>query len=198
MSVIRSAVYRQTLLISSEGKITEEKQQTIPDVFDEEYKKAYAKGLEQGDCRGYQKALSEIKSLSNLLSALAEKLLEQRARLLEHLKPEMIEFCFDVCEKILRQQLANKELFIHLMRSLIDTFIEKERLLGSIHVFLSPEDFEVLENSRELTAFDKSRFQWKKEASMPRGNVKIESESGILHFDIARELENLQEMVLQK
>lgn len=161
---------------------------------------AFQKGEERGEKKGYAKALAETKVFLGLLQTVSKKLLEHKSRLLDQLKPEIIEFALAVSEKVIRKELSDPQVFIHLIKSLLD-HAAPHLHSGTLHILLSPDDYQRLEKSFSLIQYDKWELEGLRffsDSLIRPGDCRIEAKSGLLNYDIARELKELQANVLQR
>ena len=166
--------------------------------LEDERAKAYHKGQDAGEKIGYAKALYETKGLLDLLQTLTRKLLEQKKRLLDQLKPEIIEFSIAVCEKVIRKELSQPETLVRLINSLLsvrDPNFQHEHL----KIILAPEDLLLLEKYLTQISYDKREIEgvsfWE-DSLIRRGDCRIEGQTGLLNYSIARELSDLSAKVL--
>jgi flagellar assembly protein FliH len=167
-------------------------------LIEEECEKAFLKGEKSGEKLGYEKALQEMKSLLNLLQTLSDKLLEHKHLLLERLKPEIIEFSMSVCERIIRKELSNPEVFVKLINSLLSYAISQVRNDG-IQLILASDDLQMLENLLHQIHYDKraiASITFRADPMMKRGDCRIETPTALLNYTLTRELTDLQSKVL--
>lgn len=167
------------------------------DLFEEECRKAFQKGQEKGEKIGYEKGCQEGKVFIDLLRTMSRKVLEHKKRLLDQLKPEVIEFAITTCERILRKELTQPEVMVKLINSLLTIAATNKETL---RIVLSPEDLVLLEKHLKHIQYDKKEIEgvsFVSEPLMRRGDCRIETKAGLLNYDIGRELSNLQSKVLQ-
>jgi flagellar biosynthesis/type III secretory pathway protein FliH len=167
--------------------------------IEEECRKAFQQGVEQGKKIGYEKYAQENKPLLELLPLIAQKLLEQKRKLLELLKPEIVEFCLHVCERVLRRELSQPESMATLINSLLNVCLPQFSH-EKIHILLAPEDLVMLENHLTQIHFNKREIEgisFRADPLIKRGDCRIEAKTGLLNYSIARELADLQAKVLQ-
>lgn len=158
---------------------------------------AYQKGKEHGEKLGYEKATNEMSALMTLLQKMVQRILEQKERLLQQLKPEIIEFAIAICEKFLREKLSQPEKLVRLIDSLLAQsipFFQGEL----VKIVLSPEDLVMLEQHLKDFHYDRREIKGLRFLSDPelrRGDFRIENKSGLLNFLLQRELEELRGMI---
>lgn len=199
MSIIRGAKIEDTVIFTSKGElISHEERGAITELFEEEINRSFKNGFEKGESIGYEKGLAEGKVLLNLLQKMADKLLEQKEKLLDQLKPEMIEFSLKVCERIIRRELSQPESLAKLISSLLST-LDGGVKSGTIDIFLSSEDVALLQNHHDqINLKGALGFRLIADPLVRRGDVRIENKMGLLNYDISRELAELQMKILQK
>jgi len=200
MKIIRGETVHQVALLTPAGDLLHSKEEEFVDLVEEECRKAFQKGQEKGEKIGYYKALEESKVFLDLLQTMTRKILEQKNRLFDQLKPEIIEFALSVCERVIRKELTQPQALVRLINSLL-TSIAPSLKHDTIQIVLSPDDFVMLEKSFNQIHYDKREIEGVRFVSDPlmrRGNCRIETKSGLLNYDISRELADLQAKVMQR
>ena len=157
-----------------------------------------ATGLDEGFQKGYEKGRVEFAEGLKLVTDMVTKFKEERGRLLEQARPELIKFSMTVCEIIMRQELADPKAYTRLLEALIvqaKPVIKNE----SVDIYLNPEDKALLQGSldkiREL-APEVSAINYIADTAVLRGDCFIETPRGLLNFDVKRQLLDLQGSIL--
>ncbi len=199
MSIIREVPLKELFILTPQGELhASATQEEFSDFVEQECRKSFLKGEEEGEKRGYERGISEGRLFLNLLQTISQKLLDQKGRLLEKLKPEIIEFAISICERILRKELSQPEALIHLVSSLID-FVIASPSHESIQVYLTVEDLALLQKHLHLMRHKTAEgetIKYLADSLMRRGDCRIETKTGLLKYDISRELSDLQEKIL--
>ncbi len=141
----------------------------------------------------------EVKSLLDVLQTLSHKLLDYKQRLLEQLKPEVVEFSISVCERMIRKELSQPEVMVKLINSLLSYAASKIHT-DTVHLILSAEDLVTLENHLASIHYDKREIggvTLRSDPLMKRGDCRIETPTGLLNYSLSRQLDDLQSKVLQ-
>ncbi len=123
--------------------------------------------------------------LMDAIQELALKLVEERKKILDQLKPEIFECILLICERIIRAQLNSPETLRVLVDSLIGTMSRDSDQFISVR--LSPEDYEMLENHSGRD--ERANIRFKADPRLERGECRLETEWGILNYSLERELE---------
>jgi len=192
-------ITEMALLTSTKELLFLEKKEGEGSFIEEECRKAFQKGVEFGEKIGYEKYAQENKPLLELLPALSRKFFEQKNKLLEHLKPEIVEFCIHVCERIIRKELSQPETLAALINSLLKVCMP-QLSHEKIDIILAPEDLVMLENHLSQIYFNKREIEgigFRADPLIKRGDCRIEAKSGLMNYSIARELAGLQAKVVQ-
>jgi len=148
-------------------------------------------GKEEGEKWGFASAHEELKSLMQLLHAIADKLLEQKTDLLMQLKPEIVDFTLKVAEQIIRKELVDPEVHTHLIHALLH-LASKHFAHETLTIYLAPDDLSGLE--KHLVGFPK-QITFLSDHLMQRGDCRIEATSGLLNAEITRQLEELYDKI---
>lgn len=161
---------------------------------------AFQKGKEEGENLGYQKHRAEMDAFFFLLQKLAEKVMEQKEKLLEQLKPEIIEFSLTICERVLRQELSQPQILVKLIDALLATAVQHLQD-EDMKLLLSPEDLVLIQAHLHQIHYDKKeikRLRFLSDPQIKRGDVRIETESGMLHQTIVRSLDDLRSKIFHQ
>jgi len=182
------------------GTISElDENENIESLLNIERQEAYLKGSEEGEKNGYLKAQKEALTYISLLQKVTAMILEQKKRLLEHLRPEIVEFSLAVCERILRQELSQPEKLVRMIDSLLSS--ATGTLQGDVvKILLSPDDLILIEKHLNQIHYDKREIKSVRFIADPlirRGDCRIETKTGLLNCTLSRELEDLRSKVLR-
>lgn len=179
--------------------------ETVQEPFDlfnlieEERQKAYDKGIADGERIGYEKAKEERELSLRLFQNIVAKILEEKRRLIDHLKPELIEFALVVSEKVIRSELSQKEKLVKLIDSYLALALPEFQ--GEIvKVILHPEDLMMITEEIEHLNGSAKEMKGVKFLSDPlicRGDIRIETKNHLLNFILTRELDDLRSKVLR-
>ncbi len=196
--VIRGEAFYQVALLTSNGELLQQEGEACADLVEEECRKAFQRGQEKGEKIGYRKALDESKVHVDLLQTMARKILEQKKHLLDQLKPEIIEFAIAVCERVIRKELTQPQALVRLINSLLASATPSLKN-DTIRIVLSPDDFVMLEKSFHHIQYDEREVEGVRFVSDPlmrRGDCRVETKTGLLNYDISRELADLQSKIV--
>lgn len=200
MNIIRGEQITESATLTATKELFNCEKQDGGSLIDEECERAFQKGIELGEKSGFEKAVHEIKGWVELLQTITQKLIEQKTRLLDHLKPEVIEFAITVCERVIRKELSQPETMAKLIHSLI-TVCAPHLRQETVHIILAPDDLVMLESYLAHIHHDKRQIEaihFRGDPLVKRGDCRIEMQAGLLNYSIARELADLQAKVLQR
>ena len=126
--------------------------------------------------------------------------INKNEQFLEASKAEITKLIIAICEKILHKKLENTDAFIHIVENLLSK--AKSIAHGEhVQILFFPDDLETLENQLKSLDYDKhniTRLDFISDPSVPQGTCRLESSLGLINFDIKRELENLEEELLDQ
>jgi flagellar assembly protein FliH len=169
-----------------------------PSWFEQERLEAFEKGKEEGEEKGYLKAIAEMESCLKLLQTLSVKLLEHKHQLIDQLKPEVIQFAINLCERMIRRELSHPENFIRWIHYLF-SYLANQTDQETIHLILAPEDLVILQTQLSQVLTDHSALKaitLRSDPLMRRGDCRIETPTKMLNWSIHRELEDLQAKII--
>ncbi len=163
-------------------------------------------GKEEGEKLGYDRGLAEgrdesadsVRQAIALLDEAAELFRNERKRLFQNVKPDLIRFALTGCEHILRQKLKEPDVFVKLLDSMIDQALPVFRD-SPVTIFLHPNTKQILDERLETVGskYQIAHLRWQADTTMTEGNCRIESEEGMLHFHLERQLSELEQKVLE-
>lgn len=197
MSIIKGiGNIQETAILTASGELLHsEGNKGFANLIEEECRKAARDGEKRGEKIGYEKAKEEMQIHLNLLQKMTRKILEEKTRLLDVIKPEIVEFSLKVSEHLIRQELTRPESLIKLINSLLTVATTSVFEHDCVHVILAPEDLSLLEKRFSEIHFDSrtiGQLRFGCDPLMKRGDCRIEMKSGLLNYDIERELSSLQ------
>lgn len=199
MSIIRGASLELSpLLLSPAGELLPSAPERPTDFLEAECHASFQKGHALGERIGYEKAYHELGLLYDLLQNVTHKLLEYKQKLLDQLKPEIVEFVIAVSERVIRKELSQPHTLARVIHTLLLAALpalKEDHLV----IALAPEDYALLAQNVEWIQYDlreNKEIHLLSDPLVARGDCRIETKSGLLNYDIQRELSELQEHVL--
>jgi flagellar assembly protein FliH len=170
------------------------------------FQEGHQQGLEEGSKEGKEEGLSEAQDSAKeefstslkLLSEASEKLFKQNDQFLEASKAELSELLIAICEKILHKKLENPESFT----TIVENLLSKATSIAhgeNVQILFHQEDLEAIEGNLKTIEFDKhniTRLDFISDPSVPQGTCRLVTSLGLINFDVKRELENLEEELL--
>ena len=180
--IIKNAVIDKEVYLSAKRELIEEqKDETFETLFAQEYRTAKELGRQEGEVVGYRRAEAELGTLLTLVQRLSQKLLEQKKRLFQQMKPEMDDLVLLIAEKIIREQLKEPNVLNKRIEGLLDLAIHA---FGTeqLKVFVAPKDLNLIHVEGILFLAD---------PTLCPGDCRIEARSGIINGEITRLLEDL-------
>lgn len=174
-------------------------------------KKGHQEGLERGKKEGFEEGKvvglkenaeafqEELDESTTLFSEYAEELKSYQDGFLSNAHSELIPFCLSVCEQILRREINEKESYSQLLEML---FQQASNICKgkNIELIISPDDLEFLENGLEHLKLPPDLLKKVYVSTNPnlsQGDCRVETELGLINFDIKRQLEGLEKRLLE-
>ncbi len=171
-------------------------------------KAGYDEGFKAGEQAGEESALKnidkqaeeELHATIDLLKGAAGNLENERNNMLKEAKQELLNLSIAICEKFLRRELKDKKSMTKLIEDLLVRMksITHDQIT---HIFLSPDDFHLLEKQFSKIQYDKSdikKLDFASDPAIEQGECRIETALGLINFDIPRLLDNLLEDLTDK
>lgn len=163
--------------------------------LEEGKKQAFEEGMKEG----YEKSKTELVDVFDLVNSMADRVTEEKQRLVNLFKPELIKFAMGVCEAMLRFELSHPQVLVSAIERLI---LDAKPILSGekINVVLSPDDLKMLEerlNDIKYDPHDVRKIHFETDFAIPRGDLRVETPMGLINFDVNRLLSDLQTDLLE-
>ncbi len=163
------------------------------------YEAGMSDGIEIGIKKGLEYAREDLKEAVDLLNQLSANFKLRENEIFEQAKPGLIRFLLAVCERILLRELSQPETMAKQLECLLN---HAKNLIkdSQVEIALAPEDFEMLEQHLHRIVYDREDFphlHFTTDKGVAQGNCRIESRLGMLNFNIARLLKDIEEQVLE-
>lgn len=171
--------------------------------FQEGFDKGRAEGLIEGSEAGIQQgtkeAQQELEETLALLRTYVDAVVKQQEGLISKAHAECIPFCLAVCEQILRRELSHKESYTKLLDSVLQyaSVITKNQ---QVNLFVAEEDHVFLSDGLHQLKIEgglAERLHVSVDPNLLRGDCRLETELGLVNFDIKRQLDNLEKRLLE-
>lgn len=134
----------------------------------EEIEESYKKGLKDGEEKAKSFYLEQIQNLMNFLNKIKENIETKIDERMKEIEKNLLQFSILLIKKILQIEVSEKS--TEIIKSHINSIIEKFKINFKIEVFLSPDDYEVL---KDYTGDGK--FIMRVDNSLKKGNFYIKT-----------------------
>lgn len=158
-----------------------------------------SEGLEKGKTEGMEHAQEELDQLVRPLTKAADCLRQECDSISEALRAELISLVLVVCEQIVRRELSDKEHYCQLIESLLKhaSSILKTQ---SLDLVMAEDDLAFLREGLQTLQIDpelKTKIHLASDPNLERGDCRIETDLGLLNYDVKRQLEGLEKKLLE-
>ncbi len=153
------------------------------------------KAFQQGEEKGYNLAKKELSSAFFILNKLSQNLISRLQKLSDELKPELINLCIHICEKIILQKLTNS----NSIRSLLENIINQSFQINNqvFHITLSKKDFDILSPLiQKHQAIIGKKNTWEIDLSLSPGSYRIHTKKKLISYHLHEELFLLKQSLL--
>jgi flagellar biosynthesis/type III secretory pathway protein FliH len=152
---------------------------------------------QQGFDEGLAKAKAELQQLFEQGATLADGIAQQRQHLIEEMQPILVQMCRKICDKILRKAIENEDVLMHVIESLIKDFepVMKEQVITFV---FSQELSEAIQKDLGSFFAQGREIQIEQDQWLTPGSFRIEFATGLLSFNIDRQLDELEKLCLEK
>jgi len=162
------------------------------------YAEGCREGYDEGMKNGGEKARTDLQDAIMQFKKISSCLSEEKDGLLDSLKRDVIDFALIASEKIIRRDLRDRELLVAIIEEML---VQARPIIKNepVRIFLSSEDFTVLEKHFEDINYDKNeikKLQFFVDNSIRQGDCQVRTSLGLINFDVARQLEDVKETAI--
>ena len=171
-----------------------EKQRTE---FTQERESAYQKGFTDGEHKGREEGIEQIKPAVELLQDWVRMIQTEKEELIRRYEKDVVELAFQITEKILAREIQTQpEVIIDSVRAGLQKIVNAE----SVTLRVNPEDMKIIESvqeelSKELAKSESLHLQT--DDSVSRGGCVLETENGILDGQLDTQLNRLRTLLAE-
>ena len=177
---------RKNLLSSTEEKVEAIKRNA--------YQEGFESGLQQGMQQRYDEAEPVVLQVNSVLKQL--KSLRQVVRF--QAEEELVKLALQIAKNIVAEELKLNKTVI---QNIVQTALRETEVQGKIHVYLHPDDYKFLLNSKgdlERYLSDEQILVLNQNAEMKPGSIYVESDEEIISRSIEGQFEKLEETLTER
>jgi len=177
---------RKNLLSSTEEKVEEIKSNA--------YQQGFESGLLQGIQQRYDEAAPLVMQISSVLSQLNS--LRQVVRF--QAEEELVKLALQIAKNVVAEEL---KLNNSVIKNIVQVALHETEVEGKIYLFLHPEDYEFLINSKiDLESYlsDEQTLVLRQNAEMKPGSIYVESDEEIISRSVEGQFEKLEESLTEQ
>jgi flagellar assembly protein FliH len=177
---------RKNLLSSTEEKVEEIKSNA--------YQQGFESGLLQGIQQRYDEAAPLVMQISSVLSQLNS--LRQVVRF--QAEEELVKLAIQIAKNVVAEEL---KLNNSVIKNIVQVALHETEVEGKIYLFLHPEDYEFLINSKiDLESYlsDEQTLVLRQNAEMKPGSIYVESDEEIISRSVEGQFEKLEESLTEQ
>lgn len=177
------------------NKAKEEKDDIISEAYTEANKileSAREKGYNEGLKTGEEKGFKEVESLIEEAKTIKQDILIEKRSTIQSLENEIINLIITSIDKILDYELEKDH---SLLLNLVEKGIEKCTYTESLIIRVSPNDYEVVDSSKNriyLMTEGISSIEIKKDPGLEAGSIIIETESGTVNASLKTQIAQIE------
>lgn len=156
-----------------------------------DWEDGFHEGFHEGQTVGYEQAVQELISLTQILRKLSVHMLSEIEKISQRLKPELIELAMLTCEKYLYKKLDNIEEFSLLISAALQHH-QTMYALTPTHIYLHPDDYQKLlywMSTHDLPMIKNIEFI--ADPSCKKSSYKMKTSIGNIKQEIEEELDHL-------
>lgn len=157
--------------------------------YQEGLEKGYRKGYEDGYQKGYEEGLRYFEKEIENIKRLGEKILDERYRLFEEYKYEMVQMALEISKKLIfTELLLNPEIILNIITNAISLMKEKE----SIRIIVNPKLLGLI-SDKSLSALGVSKIELVSDEKLDEGDVVIISPGEQVEFRLKERFKEIDE-----
>jgi flagellar assembly protein FliH len=177
---------RKNLLSSTEEKVEEIKSN------------AYQQGFESGLLQGIQQRYDEAAPLVMQISSVLAQLNSLRQVVRFQAEEELVKLALQIAKNVVAEEL---KLNNSVIKNIVQVALHETEVEGKIYLFLHPEDYEFLINSKiDLESYlsDEQTLVLRQNAEMKPGSIYVESDEEIISRSVEGQFEKLEESLTEQ
>jgi flagellar assembly protein FliH len=177
---------RKNLLSSTEEKVEEIKS------------KAYQSGLESGIQQGIQQRYDEAAPLVSQISSVLAQLNSLRQVVRFQAEEELVKLALQIAKNVVAKEI---KLNNSVIKNIVQAALQETEVQGKIYLFLHPDDYEFLVDSKsdlERYLSDEQSLVLRKNPEMKAGSIYVESDEEIISRSIEGQFDKLEESLTEQ
>jgi flagellar assembly protein FliH len=177
---------RKNLLSSTEEKVEEIKS------------KAYQLGFESGIQQGIQQRYDEAEPLVRQISSVLAQLNSLRQVVRFQAEEELVKLALQIAKNVVAEEI---KLNNSVIKNIVQAALQETEVQGKIYLFLHPDDYEFLVDSKsdlERYLSDEQSLVLRKNTKMKAGSIYVESDEEIISRSIEGQFDKLEESLTEQ
>ena len=165
--------------------------------FTKERDSAYQKGFTDGERKGREEGVQEIKPATELLQDWVRMIQSEKEELIRRYEKDVVELAFQIGEKVLAREIQTQpEAVIDSVRAGLQKIVNAE----DVTLRVNPEDMKILETVQEELAKELTKggpLHLQTDDSVSRGGCVLDTENGILDGQLDNQLDRLRALLAE-
>ena len=177
---------RKNLLSSTEEKVEEIKS------------KAYQSGFESGIQQGIQQRYDEAEPLVSQISSVLAQLNSLRQVVRFQAEEELVKLALQISKNVVAEEI---KLNNSVIKNIVQAALQETEVQGKIYLFLHPDDYEFLVESKsdlERYLSDEQSLVLRQNPEMKAGSIYVESDEEIISRSIEGQFDKLEESLTEQ
>lgn len=177
---------RKNLLSSTEEKVEEIKS------------KAYQSGFESGIQQGIQQRYDEAEPLVSQISSVLAQLNSLRQVVRFQAEEELVKLALQISKNVVAEEI---KLNNSVIKNIVQAALQETEVQGKIYLFLHPDDYEFLLDSKsdlERYLSDEQTLLLRQNPEMEPGSIYVESDEEIISRSIEGQFDKLEESLTEQ
>jgi flagellar assembly protein FliH len=177
---------RKNLLSSTKEKVEEIKS------------KAYQEGFESGIQQGIQQRYDEAEPLVSQISSVLAQLNSLRQVVRFQAEEELVKLALQIAKNVVAKEI---KLNNSVIKNIVQAALQETEVQGKIYLFLHPDDYEFLVDSKsdlERYLSDEQSLVLRQNPEMKAGSIYVESDEEIISRSIDGQFDKLEESLTQQ
>ena len=177
---------RKNLLSSTQEKVEEIKS------------KAYHSGFESGIQQGIQQRYDEAEPLVIQINSVLAQLNSLRQVVRFQAEEELVKLALQIAKNIVAEEI---KLNNSVIKNIVQAALQETEVWGKIYLFLHPDDYEFLVDSKsDLDRYlsDEQSLVLRKNPEMKAGSIYVESDEEIISRSIEGQFDKLEESLIEQ
>jgi len=161
-------------------------------------KEAFQEGYDDGHKKGMQVRYDEFKPLVSQANSLLEQLNTLRQVVRFQAEKELVKLAIKIAKNIVAEEIRLND---SVVENIVKVALQETDMYGKIYLYLNPQDYEFLANSKcdlEKYLSDEQKLLIRQRSELKPGSIFVESDGEVISRSIESQFKKIEETLNEK